>query len=286
MSDLQFANTYFATLRVERVEARRGLGDHALLIAVVRLQNNAPTAQNAPTAPGLPRVIHFTGEYRTRNNLEHVADIRPTFFRWYGNRTQGDTMFLYAPVSFSSLSAVNGSRRSGGEDVHIDLSLSIDLDGERGWEQQSLVIQHRFAASDWTSLLAGARHTTFAVIELPLDGEPVPAGLRPSMQRYQAAKVHLQGCQWDDAISECREVLDALGTAIGATEPAPPLAEYGTGQQRAWTFEERCAAIRTIVRHGTHTAHHGQTAFSADEARYVVDLTGVILKFYCDRFSR
>jgi hypothetical protein len=279
MSDLQFASTYFATMRVERVEARRGLGDHAVLTAIVRLQNNAPNSAN------LPRVVHFAGEYRTRNG-EHVAEMRPTFLRWHGNRTQGDTMYLYAPVSFSTLSALNSARRTGGEDVHIDLSLAIDLDGPQGWEQQSFVIQHRIAASDWTSLLAGARHTTFAIVELPLDGEPVPAGLRPAMERYQAAKVHLQSCQWDDAISECREVLDALGTAIGATEPAPPLAAYGTNQQRNWTFEERCAAIRAIVRHSTHTAHHGQTTFSADEARYVVDMTGVILKFYCDRFNR
>ncbi|MBX3157650.1 MAG: hypothetical protein KF773_16885 [Deltaproteobacteria bacterium] len=279
MFPLQFDRTAFSSVRVERIEARRGVGDHTLLTTILRLQNNAPNAAS------LPRVIHLSGELRTRN-VEHIAELRPVTVKWYANRADGDTAYLSAPVSFSTLSGLNASRRTGGDDVNIDLALVVDLDGAAGWEQHQIPLQHRIPSSDWTSLLAAARHTTLAIVELPTDGEPVPAGLRGSMQRYVAAKVHLQQCQWDDAISECREVLDALATAIGATEPAPPLGSYGTGQQRGWTFEERCAAIRAIVRHGTHTAHHGQTTFSADEARYVVDMTGVILKFYCTRLGR
>lgn len=279
MYPLLFDRTYFASLRIDRIDARRGVGNHGVLVVVARIQNTAPSY------PNLPGIVHFSGEV-SNSNSEHIAEIRACSLRWYGNRTTDETVYLYAPVSFSTLSAVNASRHGGHEDVMVKLDLGVDLDGPHGWEQQRLDVQHRVPASDWARLLASTRHTTFGVIELPLDGEPVPAGLHSCMTRYQAAKNHLQQCQWDDAIIECREVLDALNTAIGATEPAAPLAGYGTTQQRAWSFAERCAAVRVIVRHATHTAHHGQAQFSAEEARFIVDSTGVILKFYCERFMR
>lgn len=279
MSYLQFGNTAFASVRVESVTANRGVGDHAVLLVTVRAQNNAPNATN------VPRAVRFAGEVRTRNG-EHIGEVRAGAFRWWANRAESEALYMRAPVTFSTLSALNGSRRSAGEDVELELALTVEYEDAQAFEQHPLNVQFRIASSDWLRLLSAARHTTFAVVELPLDGEPVPPGLAASMRHYSDAKAHLQQCQWDDAIADCRQVLDELQTAIGATEPQPPLAAYGTAQQRAWDFAERCAAVRAIIRHTTHTAHHGQRNFSAEEARYVVEMTGVILKFYSARLRQ
>ena len=271
MQGLQFDRTYFANMRIEQVDIRRGLG-HGLLGATIRVHNSAPAA------PNLPDVIHVSGEVRDRDGT-HIAELRPTTLRWYANRAD-DTIRLVARVSFRALSTLHEARRSANEDVQITFALTTDLDGKHGWEQYPIELQQRIPGSDWLALLERARHTTYAVIELPLDGAPVPAGLVAATTRYRAALDHLRHCQWDDAIAECRQVFDDLAVAIGATETTPPWADYANQQRTTWSFAERCSAIRAIVRHATHTAHHGQATFTADEARYIVDLTGVALKHY------
>jgi len=163
--------------------------------------------------------------------------------------------------------------------------LTIDLENKEEWEQQPVELRQRIAASDWLALLEQARHTSFNTIEVPLEGVPVPAGIKMATDRYIAAMKHLQLCQWDDAIAECRQVLEDLSNSIGATETIPPWAQYTDQHKTTWSFSQRCGAIRAMIRHATHEAHHGGRAFTAIEARYVVELTGVALKYYGQRLG-
>jgi hypothetical protein len=271
MFGIQFGQTGFAALQLESLQVRRGLG-HGVLIGTIRLHNRAPSA------PRLPSQIHFSGEVRNAAG-DHVAEVRPVSLRWWADRPD-DTVYLYVPVSFRALSMLTDARRSTHEAVQLTFALTINLDGRDEWQTQSLELPHRTAASDWLSILEQSRHTSFHVVEVPLEGERVPGGLKPATERFRAAMRHLELCQWDDAIAECRQVIEDLSEPIGAAEVPPPWGQYADQQKARWTFAERCASIRALLRHATHEAHHGGSAFSPTQARYIVDLTAVALKFY------
>jgi hypothetical protein len=271
MYGIQFNQTVFAALRLESLQVRRGLG-HAVLIGTLRAHNQTPTAQK------LPHVLHVSGEIRTSAG-DHVAEIRPVSLRWWPNRSD-DTLYLYAPVSFHALSLLTEARKNTNEPVQLTFALTVNLEGREDWSTQPVELMLRVPASDWLSILEQSRHTSFHVVEVPLEGMPVPVGLKAASDRYRAAIRHLELCQWDDAIAECRQVIEDLAVPIGPAEVSPPWAQYADQQKAGWTFTERCAAIRAILRHATHEAHHGGNQFAANQARYIVDLTGVALKFY------
>jgi hypothetical protein len=278
MYSLQFSQTVFAALRLETLQVRRGLG-HGVLMATLRAHNQAPS--QAPSAPRLPHLIHISGEIRN-SAADHIAEIRPATFRWWANRPD-DTLYLYAPVSYRALSVLTEVRKSTNEAVQITFALTANIEGGEDWQTQTVEIVHRVAASDWLSLLDQCHHTSFHVVEVPLEGVPVPGGLKGAADRFRAAIRHLDLCQWDDAIAECRQVIEDLGTAIGPAEIMPPWAQYADQQKTGWSFTERCAGIRALLRHATHEAHHRGTQFSGSQARYIVDLTGVALKFYAQQ---
>jgi hypothetical protein len=235
--------------------------------------------------PEIPTLLNFSGEIQN-NAGEHVAEICSVPLRWYGNRPE-DSVYLRAPITFVTLSLLNESRAAGAHSVQLTFALDVDMQGRKEWQRQSVELVYRFAASDWLALLEQARHTQVSTIEVCLEGPSVPAGLKAAADRYREAMRHLQLCQWDDAIADCRQVIDDMATAIGATEPAPGWAQHSDKNTReGWTFSERCGTIRNIVRHATHLAHHGQSEFTALQARYVTELTGVLLKFYSGRLSQ
>lgn len=271
MYGIQFLQSVFAALRMESVQVRRGLG-HALLVGTVRVHNQAPTAQK------LPQRIHFSGEIRTSAG-DHVAEIRPVTLRWWSERAD-DTVYLYAPVSFQALTILTESRKGTHDGVQLTFALTVNMEGPNDWQSLPVELPHRVPASDWLSLLEQARHTSHHTVEIPLEGAPVPSGLRPASDRFRAAIRHLELCQWDDAIAECRGVIEDLAPLIGPAEVSPPWQQYADRQKEGWTFADRCAAIRAILRHATHGAHHGGHDFTAAQARYIVDLTSVALKFY------
>lgn len=271
MHAIHFSQTVFAALRFETLQVRRGLG-HAVLLGTLRAHNQAPTAQK------LPQLIHISGEIRNSAG-DHVAEIRPATLRWWPNRSD-DTMYLYAPTTFQSLSMLTESRKSTNEPVQLTFVLTVNLEGREDWQTHTIELQHRVPGSDWLSILEQSRHTSFHTVEVPLEGVPVPDGLKGPSDRFRAAIRHLELCQWDDAIAECRQVIEDLAGPIGPAEVSPPWAQYADQQKKEWTFTQRCAAIRAILRHATHEAHHGGNQFSANQARYIVDLTGVALKFY------
>jgi hypothetical protein len=278
MYSLQFSQMVFAALRLETLQMRRGLG-HGVLMATVRAHNQA--LAQAPSAPRLPHLIHVSGELRISDG-DHIAEIRPATFRWWANRPD-DTLYLHAPVSYRALSMLTEARKGTNEAVQITFALTLNIEGRDDWQTQTVDIMHRVPASDWLSLLDQCRHTSFYVVEVPLEGVAVPGGLKDASDRFRAAIRHLELCQWDDAIAECREVFDVLGKSIGPAEDTPPWPQYADQQKTRWSFTERCAAIRALMRHATHEAHHGGNQFSASQARYIVDLAGVALKFYAQQ---
>jgi len=245
---LQFSQTVFAALRLDTLQVRRGLG-HGVLMATLRAHNQAPSA------PRLPHLIHISGEIRN-SAADHIAEVRPVTFRWWANRPD-DTLYLHAPVSYRALSMLTDVRNSTNEAVQITFALTPNIEGREDWQTQTVEIMHRVAASDWLSLLDQSRHTSFHVVEVPLEGIPVPDGLTGASDRFRAAIRHLELCQWDDAIAECRQVIEDLGRSIGPAENMPPWAQYADQHKTGWSFTERCAAIRALLRHATHEAHHG-----------------------------
>lgn len=115
MYNLVFDRVSFSGFRLERVEARRGLG-HAVLVATGRLNNKVPGA------PNLPSVISFNGEIRDQAG-EHVAEIRPTSIPWHADRAD-DMVTFSAQVSFRALERLNASRHTATADVTITYALS------------------------------------------------------------------------------------------------------------------------------------------------------------------
>jgi hypothetical protein len=282
-SALIFNQHSFASTYLHNVQMRRGVG-HAVLLANLRTHNNL-SGMPAPLGPEIPLVIHFSGEIRNSAG-DHVAEISPAHLRWYGNRPE-DSVYLQAAVAFAALSVLNEDRKPGADNVQLTFALNVDMQGAKDWQRLTVELMHRIPASDWLALLEQARHTQASTIEVALEGPSIPAGLAISMGRYRAAIRHMQLCQWDDAIAECRQVIEDTSKAIGASESIPGWAQYGDSTKReAWTFPERCGAIRGIIRHATHLAHHGQSEFTALEARYVIELTGVLLKFYSGRLQQ
>lgn len=271
MHGIQFDQTVFAAIRIEGLQIRRGLG-HGVFQAMMRLQNRAPSA------PKLPHLIHVSGEVRN-SSAEHAAEIRPVTLRWRPDCAE-DTVYISALTTFRTLSMITDSRRGASEAVQLVFLLNLEFQSRDDVQTTTLEIPHRVAASDWLTLLEQVRHTSFHVIEVPLEGVPVRAGLSVATERFRAAIRHLELCQWDDAIAECRQVMEALTTAIGAFETIPPWPQFSDQQKTNWTFLQRCGAIRAMIRHATHEAHHGDSRFTSGQAGYIVDLTSVALKFY------
>jgi len=274
---LIFNQTSFASTSIYNVQMRRGL-DHAVLLMNFRFHNNF-SSMPTPLGPEMPLVIHFSGEVRN-SEADHIADISSAHLRWYGNRAE-DSIYLQAPISFAALSILNESRKTSADSIRLAIALNVGMQTSKDWQHQLVEFTHRIAASDWLALLEETRHTQTSTIEIPLAGSAVPSGLATAMTRYRAALQHLQLCQWDDAIAECRQVIEDVSKAVGASESSIGWPQFGDRERReAWTFSERCSALRTIIRHTTHLAHHGESNFTARDARYVVELTGVVAKFY------
>lgn len=257
---------------------QRGL-DHGRLVVSLDIKH---TPHSEPNRVAHPRVVHFSGTVFEASRNLHLADLTRSTLAWYPGRSD-DTVYLYFSLTNRVLDLLQEARRTGRDDVRLELKLTADLDGAK-WEQLTGDMPCVIAASDWLRMLEGFGHSTMTSIEVPVRGAWMPPVLTNAAAAYEHALAKITLCDWDGAIADSRQVFDHLFDVLQATEPNVPWAEFAQPDVRqAWTFVQRLATMRMIARNATHTAHHGERNRSPEEARYVVAQAGLALRLYAER---
>lgn len=274
---IQYERYMVGAVRVDHVSCSQGIG-HARMNVGLSI-----TPTQATNGSIRVDTTTFHGAIYTADG-KHVADFLPQTEAWYANSTSM-SVGLSSTLEHRTLEILNARREGPSSDVNLVLRLNVDLQGSAGWKRSSPEIPHRIPSSDWLRLLSQAGHATYAVFEVATDGTGVPVGLAKAAEMQATAIAKLSLCEWDAAIAASREVYDEIRRALGPSEPDPSWADFANQAKTAWQFPERLAAIRMMVRHATHNAHHGGHTHTPDEARYIVALAGLALRRYSKLLS-
>jgi hypothetical protein len=283
--NVSYKGATFAKARIDGIEPSLGVG-HARIRTLLHLHSVTLAAPQQP-----PSIVTAAAQIRDVAG-RHVADTTAATTDWRGG---DEILAVDASLEYRTIAILNSARTKPMEDVQLGYQFEIVTVGHHGRDHARYEARHRIPGSDWAALLERAQYAALAVIEIPLSGTPVPAGFEPAMAAYAKALTHLGRCEWSDAIGACRQVYDDLDTLVDSTEPAAKWESFRERTSReSMTFQERRAGIRLMIRNATHVGHHSvpQTSsngpiqsIAADDAKYVVELTGVALKRYVRMLS-
>jgi hypothetical protein len=281
-ANISYAGYRFGQVQIESVHANAGIG-HARWLFNLRFRPTPNLDRER-----LPETVEiYRGSIALGHFQKHIADLSPVVEVINRHSPHDELWRLDSTIRYDQATFLSASRKSEDHAVEVNLYLDVLVRGKSEPEKDSLELRHSIVASDFRRLATSGGWGQTAVFEVPYSGTAVPAALEQAGVFFGEALGHLQRAQWDDAIGDCRKVIEQLATVL--TDPVhkhPPRTDWpDRAKYTAWTFAQRLAFVREAIRHTTHGPHHEKTSHSAAEATYVVQLAGACLRYYADSLA-
>jgi hypothetical protein len=178
------------------------------------------------------------------------------------------------------------------EDVRLggDLFFKLNILGlgntDRDKRPQSLqtTLDYRSNQSAWIELLEQIGYKRTMLLEIPIAGDEVSPLFAEAREHLQIAQTHLLSGHYRDAVGACRDVMEALSSALSdEADQTPEEIKTWFEGTRSMGKEKRIRLIRRALKVLTHPARHVDEVTTTIEwkpvdARATIVMTAALLQ--------
>lgn len=274
----------FADLDLRRLVGGSGLGFYRL-IAEVAITTHPRDIGKEIVVADIAGDLYVSAE----NN-------RNLFFVGHLTQAGGRMMITtYPHMGNSTLSLdldLGGSRVEAIERVRLggNLSFAVDLYGiakQSGNEVLHPVrarLNHTANQSTWIEILRQMGYRQMMLLEIPTtDAEENPR-LSEAAKNLKAAQAHMLRGHFRDAVGGCRDVMEAISTALGdEREELPEVIKSCVQGTRSMSKEDRIRILRRAFKLLTHPAKHADEVAASiewgpEDAQAAIVMAAALLK--------
>jgi hypothetical protein len=276
---LKYINAGVATVTNVRLSGQLGLGVSVLLVQVEAMTQ---TSHSFPSHPA-PRIVKVGGRLFVSGHNTAIAPLVSRDVLWLCvDHAAEQSVTLEAFLTNPQVRAIDEARDSKG-DLHVTLSLDIQADGSEGVRPGGATYPVIITSSEWSRLLSEMHFEDRATFEVPIAGGRVGPPLDKAATFVRAAIDRLHHRQWSDALTQCRQALEALIEALSLTKTRA--SDWSDRVKREdWSLNERLMATLESVRHMSQAGPHPVIGIADEQTvRFVVTTTAALLRLYASR---
>lgn len=144
--------------------------------------------------------------------------------------------------------------------------------------------QQRVNQGTWIEMLEMMGYKRTLLLEVPVLDEKENPLLSEATQHLTQAQMHLNRGHYRDCVGSCRDVLEALQTALGDNEERlPELGKEVIESTKSWSKNQRIRAVRWALHVLAHPSRHAdpvaiQMDWGPEDARAILTMTAALLQ--------
>ncbi len=279
-------NSPIADLSIKSIIGRPGVGIYRLMFEVSITQHGIPSKKTWISFREICGQLRVGPPGGAHNDLGRIVPEVPLaiFSRETSPNTPPYSHLFYIDLNPLQIERIEGLRNGG--DIEFHLQPSGIADGVFGPHTCHDWLHFKANQSVWIKVLKEMNYQEFLLFEIPIPPENASGELKQAVKYMSRAKDHLLKGHYDEAVGECRLVLDSL-TQKGL-EDGPELQTAISLYCRSKTemnTDQRFLFLREAARHVCHPPHHvsdeldevSPTRYDRADAICVLGVTSAVL---------
>lgn len=254
-------NSPIADLSVKSITGRPGIGFYRLLFEVSITQHRIiPNKKTWNSFREIEGQVRVSSTGTAHNDLGRILPESSLVMVAQESSPELTSPYTYSHLFYIDLNPLQIDRiedlRNGGG-LEFVLQLSGIADGAFG--PQSRIVQgvdFRANQNTWIKVLKEMKYQEFLLFEIPIPPENASDELKQAVQHLNRAKDHLLKGLYNEAVGECRLVLESVTKGLKEeSDFKTAISAYCNGRKEM-TKDQRFLFLREAARHVCHPPHH------------------------------
>ncbi|AKS22877.1 MAG: hypothetical protein C75L2_00020024 [Leptospirillum sp. Group II 'C75'] len=279
-------NSPIADLSVKSITGRPGIGFYRLLFEVSITQHRIiPNKKTWNSFREIEGQVRVSSTGTAHNDLGRILPESSLVMVAQESSPELTSPYTYSHLFYIDLNPLQIDRiedlRNGGG-LEFVLQLSGIADGAFG--PQSRIVQgvdFRANQNTWIKVLKEMKYQEFLLFEIPIPPENASDELKQAVQHLNRAKDHLLKGLYNEAVGECRLVLESVTKGLKEESDFKTAINAYCNGRKEMTKNQRFLFLREAARHVCHPPHHSgesrEVSYDRADATCVLVVTSAVV---------